>query len=261
MLKVFNKLIDKNEAIDYCIGTIINEYDIHAAHPTACYFIYGKEFYDSLMAMDKLKRNTKIGIMMKNDNTLYPKLESYLKKWLNTFCEANNIDERNFISSTRDSVLLVNKKPIKTTFEDGLVKFVNKEGEYTTYIRLNNLEVLFDSMSNNLRIKGVNTEFVDSNPTFIRLMKQMLTLLEMSKTLPQESCLRKINTIRNKYINSKDPMMYASILRGNKFIYIIDGERVESDAILEEKPGVQLVRYDNYVNFILPLVKIYFRPH
>ena len=65
MLRVFNKLIDKNPNIAYCIGTIINEYDIKRAHPTACYFIFGKDMYDQLIAMDKLKANTLIGKMMR----------------------------------------------------------------------------------------------------------------------------------------------------------------------------------------------------
>lgn len=263
-IKQFNKLIETNPNIDYCISTIIGEYDIKSAHTTACYFIFGKEMYDKLMSMDKLSRNTHIGKMMRDDPTLHPKISSLLLKWFNCFCEENNIKENDFISSTRDSLLLVNKKPIKTKFENGLVEFRNKDGEFTSYIRFKekNMEILFDSMSNSVRIKGVNQESVDNNKVFIKLFKQLLNLLEESKYKQGNlSCLKKISNIRLKYIDSKDKTMYASIERNNRFIYIIDGQRTESEVILEENENIVLSKYDNFTTFILPLIKIYFKRH
>lgn len=261
MPKVFSKLIDSNPNIDYCIGTILNEYDLHAAHASACYFIYGKQKYDELMSMEKLQRNSTIGLMMRSDPTLAGKLNNMLLKWFNQFCDANKIEDSNFVSSTRDSMLLVNKKPIKTTFENGIVQFRNKEGEYTSYIRLKNLEVLYDSMSDNFRIKGINSEYVDGNRPFIKLFKQTLQILENSKNVALPDGLIQLTGIRQKYLYSKDPLMYASIMDGNKYIYLIDGTRIASDAILPEKDNCQFIKYDNYVNFLLPLIKIYFRPH
>ena len=158
-------------------------------------------------------------------------------------------------------MVLVNKKPIKTEFENGYLRFVNKEGEYTSYIRIDNLEVLFDSMSGNLRIKGIDEECVKANQPFIRLFKQMLMILESSKTIPMPVCMRKIQQIREKYLNSKDPRMYACLTRNNMYEYIIDGEKVESEAYLEEKPEIQLIKHSNYINLIMPLIRIYFRPH
>ena len=61
--------------------------------------------------------------------------------------------------------------------------------------------------------------------------------------------------IRDKYADSKDKLMYASLLRGNKYQYLIDGERIESDGLIESE-GAELIRDDNYINFILPLMKI-----
>ena len=260
-MKVFTKLIDKNPNIDYCIGTTINEYDIKRAHPTALYFVSGKDTYDNLMNMNKLDCNILIGKMMKADPKLYPKIEKQLLRFMKTFCESNNVDERNFISSTRDSILMVNKKPIKTEFENGLVRFVNKEGEYTSYIRIDNYEVLFDSMSGNLRIKGIDDEYLKGNPAFVKLFKQMLMVLETSKTTTMPECLRKISQIRDRYLYSKDLRMYASLKRGNRYEYVVDGEKIESEGLLDEKNGVELIKHSNYIDFLLPLIKIYFRPH
>jgi hypothetical protein len=255
-MKVFSKLIESNPNIKYCISTIIAEYDIASAHPTACYFIYGKEFYDKLMSMDKLERNTEIGKMMAKDSSLHEKIAALLLSWFNRFCDENNIKESNFISSTRDSILLVNKKPIKTIFENGLVKFRNKEGEYTSYIRLDRLEILFDNISGALRIKGINSQFLDNHP-FIKLFKQALSVVEQSNSLTISEGLKKLTKIRTKYIYANNQDMYRSIMDNNKFIYNIDGERFLSDALLEDE---NLIKHDNYVNFILPMMQIYFLP-
>jgi hypothetical protein len=257
MIKVFSKLIEMNPNIKYCISTIIAEFDISAAHPTACYFIFGKDFYDNLMSMDKLSRNTEIGKLMAKDPTLHAKIVSLLLKWFNLFCEENNIKESNFISSTRDSILLVNKKPIKTEFENGLVKFRNKEGEYTSYIRLHErYEILYDNISGALRIKGINSQLIENHP-FIKLFKQLLSLVEQSSVLTISDGLKKLSKIRSKYISSLNMDIYRSIMDNNKFVYIIEGERVLSDALIKD---AMLVKHDNYVNFILPLINIYFRP-
>jgi hypothetical protein len=256
-MKVFSKLIETNPHIRYCISTIIAEYDIASAHPTACYFIYGKEFYDHLMAMDKLARNTEIGKMMAKDHTLHEKIASLILKWFNLFCEENNIKESNFISSTRDSILLVNKKPLRTSFEQGLVKFRNKEGEYTSYIRLQDrIEILFDNISGALRIKGINSQLLENHP-FIKLFKQMLSIIEQSGSISLTEGLKKLAKIRTKYIYSPNVDIYRSILDNNKFVYSIDGERFLSDALLENEP---LLKHDNYANFILPMMQLYFLP-
>ena len=262
--KVFTRLVDTNPKISYAVNTLIAEYDIQRCHPSCMYFIKGPEFYKELMAMPKLDSNVLIGRMMREDPTLSKKIGELKLKFFNEFCEANKIKESNFLSSTVDSMLLVNKKPLKTKFENGVINFRNKDGEFTSYIRLNmgrEIEVLYDGISNNTRVKGVNVEYVDGNPTFIRLFKQMLMLLENSNNLQKPELLRKIGFLRNKYINSKDPLMWASVLEGNKFTYIINGEKVVTDEYLPESPTNILVKTDNFQTFILPLVKMCFRPH
>lgn len=260
-IKVFYKLIDSNKNVDYAISTVINEYDIKSAHASALYFIKGEEVYNELMKMDKLSRNTTIGKMIRDDPKLSDKISGKILSWFNQFCENNNIKEQNFISSTRDSLLLVNKKPSKCSLDNGICLFRNKDGDFTSYIRINNLEVLYDGFSGNLRIKGVNKEYVDGNPVFIRLFKQLLSLVESSKNLSMQQILKKANLLRNKYIYSKDPLMWASVLDGNKYIYSINGEKVISDSLLPDNPSTTLIKYDNYLKLFMPVFRICFKPH
>jgi len=262
--KIFKKLVETNPAISYAVNTLITEYDIQRCHPSCMYFIKGPEFYKELMAMPKLDSNIKIGKMMREDPTLASKIGEIKLKYFNEFCRVNNIKESNFLSSTVDSMLLVNKKPLKTKFENGVINFRNKDGEFTSYIRLNfvrEIEILYDGMGGNIRIKGVNEEYVDGNPIFMRLFKQLLMLLENSNALTDAELYRKINYIRKKYIDAKDPSMWASLLDGNKYIYIIDGEKVMSDEYLPESSKNILVKTDNFLTFILPLIQICLKPH
>lgn len=260
-IKVFYKLIDSNKNVDYAISTVINEYDIKSAHASALYFIKGEEVYNELMKMDKLSRNTTIGKMIRDDPKLSDKISGKILSWFNQFCENNNIKEQNFISSTRDSLLLVNKKPSKCSLDNGICLFRNKDGDFTSYIRINNLEVLYDGFSGNLRIKGVNKDYVDGNPVFIRLFKQLLSLVESSKNLSMQQILKKANLLRNKYIYSKDPLMWASVLDGNKYVYSINGEKVISDSLLPDNPSATLIKYDNYLKLFMPVFRICFKPH
>jgi hypothetical protein len=259
--KVFTKLIDSNKNVDYAISTVINEYDIKSAHASALYFIKGEDTYNELMKLDKLSRNTLIGKMIRDDPKLSDKISGKLLSWFNQFCEINNIKEQNFISSTRDSLLLVNKKPSKCALDNGVCLFRNKDGEFTSYIRINNLEVLYDGFSGNLRIKGINKDYVDGNPVFIRLFKQLLSLIESSKNLSTQQILKKANMLRNKYIYSKDPLMWASVFDGNKYVYSINGEKVLSESLLQDDQYATLIKYDNYLNLFMPVFRICFKPH
>lgn len=261
-MKHFKKLIEKNPNIDFSINTIINEYDIKSAYTTACYFIFGKEKYDELMTMEKLERNTTIGKMIQKDHSLYEKISTLLLQWMNGFCEANGIQEMNFISSTRDSILLTNKKPIKTHFgPNGIIHFRNKDGEFTSYIRIRNLEILFDRMSYNLRIKGINKETVDENLVFIPFFKEALSTLEGGRNLRLKRGIKAFGRLRDKYIKSQNIELYRSLLDNNKFLYIHQpsGDLIKSDIMLPQSDEYILLKHKNYVDFIMPLYEIFFK--
>lgn len=262
-IKVFNKLIEQNEMINHCISTVISEYDIASAHTSAMYFIYGENTYKQLMSMPKLNRNIEIGKMIGNDKSgnLIKEIQGLILKWFNLFCKENSIHEQNFISSTRDSIMIVNKKPTKTVFENGIVKFRNKDGEYTSYIRIKDkenfvYEVLFDRISGRIHIKGINESGVSSNPYFIKLLKKTIAIIEQNKEFTYQTMLKKLSSIRNDYLNPRKIDMYRSIKDKGKYIYLINGERFLSDNIMEESDDVKFIYHENYEKFIMPLFSI-----
>lgn len=248
------KLIMSNKNINCAISTIINEYDLKAAHTTACYFIYGKDMYDKLMSMPKSERNPEIGRMCKKDPTLYPKIEECLLKWMNMFLDANDIKPQNFVETTRDSVLLVNKKPTITTFENGMVVFRNKDGEYTSLYRINGKLILFDSMNFNIYIKGINSDhtIVQDSPFINKYLKPLLSVVENTRTDGFSKTLKQLAQYRNKYINSDNLEIYRDILQENKFVSEINGDVVLSDSIIDED---KLIKLYNYKNFVMPIMR------
>lgn len=261
-IKVFKKCIDKNLNIDCAINSIITEYDIKHAHPSALYFIYGEDKYKELLSKGKEYYTVECGKMILADKTLYEKIDKLVLSWFNRFCSDNNIKNSNFISSTRDSILLLNKKPIHTVYDDGVVEFRNKDGEFTTYLRFRNakreLEILYDGMTNNIRIKGVNKELYSDAASFIKLLKSCVAVLESADKLNTGSLIKKMNYIRQKYMTSTDVNLYKSIMDDNSFVYQLNGERVLSSGLI---PGHddELVRSDNFVNFFIPILKLVMR--
>jgi hypothetical protein len=67
--------------------------------------------------------------------------------------------------------------------------------------------------------------------------------------------------LRNKYIYSKDPLMWASVFDGNKYVYSINGEKVLSESLLQDDQYATLIKYDNYLNLFMPVFRICFKPH
>lgn len=266
------KQININPIKNHIISSIINEYDISSAHPTALYFIKGKSLYDELMSMEKLQRNIRIGNMLKNNKELSDKIAELILKWTNLFIRANNIKASQFLESTRDSVMLWNKIPRYTTFEDGIVKFVNKEGEYTSYHRLHNrYTILFDNGIGNkrIRIKGIKDEIVQSSVFVKKHLFNVLSALESSVIHGRGKAVQKLKIERRNIIEAKNTKteeslcIFRELLNENKYKYLCkyeDEERVDvvfSDVVVDDEDMVLDIT-SNYDKFIRPLISVIF---
>ena len=159
-----NKLITNNPSINAVIASsTIKEYDIQAASATAMYFLKGENIYNQLMKVSKYTRNVQVGLFIKKEPSLQKKIDFLYLKWLNMFLDKNNIRPTNFLWSNKDSIMISNKIPKITTFENGIVKFINKNGNYTSMFIIKNRKVLFDSMKQKIKIIGVSDDLVESS--------------------------------------------------------------------------------------------------
>jgi hypothetical protein len=215
-------------------------------------YIAGEEVGKRLLAMPKLDANIEIGLMQKNDPTLAPKLNSMVLKWMNDFVEINNIKSSNFVETTRDSILIIGKIPTKLIFENGDVEFKNKEGEYTSLYRLSGKLILFDSMRNEIRIKGVSEKYVNESPFVTKFFKPLLATMESSSSVGMIKCMKSLQQYREKYIDAEDSSIFRELNSQNKFAHIIDGEVSHADMILDEQA---LIKSGNFNEYVLPIMR------
>jgi len=253
---VLSKEIWRNDAITNIINSTICEYDIKGAHLVAIRILYGDKLYDKLAAMDKLSRNIYIGNMVKKDPELSTKLQKLLFKFKQKFIEENGILINNIVETTKDSLVLVQKIPTNTIVKvSGVeVEFRNKDGIYSSFYKLGNKSVLYDSMTGNLRIKGINMQTVQESEFVNLYLKDLLTTLETSISLGTLECLKILKEMRKKYINFPNNNIYKSLNDKNKFIYEIAGEMIETDVEIDN-PNAKMMKIMNYKDFVMPLMK------
>jgi len=255
MAHILQKLQEINRGITSVVNSIIIEMDMAHAYASAMYFIKGKEFYDELLAMPKLARNTLIGKMMGKDDKLYPQVEALLLKWLNEFMRVNDIRTENFLEASRDAILIVNKRPIHTIFENGIVEFRNKASEYTSFHRINGKVILFDSYNYEIDIKGIaqDKSFIQESVFVQTYLKPLLKSTENSYSEGLAKSFRQMAVYRDKYINPKDKNIWRSLLHNNKFVFQGEGDKTyESDAIVDEKTLAKIL---NYKYFVMPVMR------
>lgn len=266
------KQININPAKKHIMGSMIQEFDIESAHAAALYFIKGEGLYNELKSMEKLPRNIRIGNMIKNDNTLSDKINELILNWTNKFIKANNIKANQFLESTRDSIMIWNKIPKHTVFENGIVNFRNKDGEFTSYHRLHNrYTILYDSgggiSEKRIRIKGINDEYTQKSKFVKNHLMKVLYALELSIVQGKNAAVKKLKLERSNIIkakNNKDEeslSIFRELSNKNLYSYLnqIDKkiEIIQSDVLLDNDELV-LDTSKNYIEFIIPLIKTIF---
>lgn len=246
----------KNPTINNIINSTIVEYDIRAAHLMAIRILYGDKLYEKLASMNKLARNIEIGNMQAKDHSLTKKLQDLLYRFKLQFVKENNILINNIIETTKDSLVLCQKIPTKTIIivDNVEVEFRNKEGTYSSFYRLDNKSVLYDSLTGNLRIKGISEETVNNSDFVNKYLKNLLNTIETNISVGSIYCMSLMQEMRRKYINSDDISIYKSLNHKNKYLYQIGGEMIETDVPIKRE-GANIIKILNYKNFVMPLMK------
>lgn len=255
MYKQINKIITRNDLIEKLINTSIYEYDIENAGPTALRMIKGDLFYNKLMKIkNKHERDVYVGKMMLKDKTLYKKIDALFLKWINEFLRDNKITKQKFIESNRDSVMFYNKIPVKTIFENGIVKFRTKGEKYSSMFRINNKLFLFDGYTHRLRVKGLNDNIVDDSAFVSNIIKPLMIDLEKAVINNKNNLYKLFSKYRSIYINSDMKIeMYRSLDDG-LFHYTNDaGNDVNSESYIKENDYLFLQKHLNLTNYLIPL--------
>lgn len=250
------KLINVNRMFTCIFGGLIAEYDIAHAGASAILEIKGNDVYEYLMKLDKKTRNIKIGLMMKSEPGLSDMVNDLMLKYLNIFIKENKINAKNIIHTTRDSILVYNKLPLKNIFNH--VEFRNKDGMFSTMIRIKNYTILFDSMSGRIEMKGIKDEIVKNSPFLKEFLINFLYMIENCQKNGDEKLFNTLKNMRNSYLNSTNVKIYKDILNENKLGVRYNDELIyldlNSDSI-NENEDFEVAKDLNYVNFVLPIMR------
>lgn len=247
---VLNKLSVKSEFFNTIIGGTICEYDIKSAGATAIRELKGEEIYKELMKMDKIDRNIKIGLMMRDEKGLSSKVNECMLNYLNTFITKNKITEKHFVYSTRDSIVLYNKIPKKTKF--GNVVFRNKDGIFSSFYSLGRLAIFFDSMSYKVICKGVSDKVCEESPFINEYLKKYLKNIEVNYGAHTLNFIKILKSMREDYISSDNIRIYKSLFDENRYNVKMEDDIVQLDNV---DNTFDILRERNYIEIVLPIMR------
>lgn len=249
---VLEKLITVNPLFNVIVGGTIQEYDIRNAGASAIYELKGQRNYDDLMRMSKQDRNVTIGLMQRDEPGLSEKVNECMLKYLNTFLIENNIRSSNFIYSTRDSIFIYNKIPMKLKF--GHVEFRNKEGTFGSMFTIKNFRLFFDSMRDKILCKGIADSTIEKSIFLNEFIKKYLYMIETTYG-NDVGMMRLFSNMREDYINSDDRRIYRELFNENMYRVNSPSGEVFIDNEFEEADDFKIVKEGNYVDIVMPLMR------
>lgn len=209
----------KNYTINlgYLFNNYIREYDISKANINILFAkgAIDKQLYNTLYNADRMTRQIHIGLMIRNDSTLQEILNQGIIEYKQKFFEANDITDMDIISIKNDALFILNKKPQVLTFDN--VSFVEKN-TYTSYMRLNELEIYYGSVfdSEVIDIKGIKDNDLEIyHIDFLNIIIDFFRYIEKNGS---EQALGYITNIIHRYINLELPInVYRRFRSSNDF--------------------------------------------
>lgn len=195
----------------YISGRII-EYDIKAANISILRQknIISQEQYEYLNNLPKINREIEIGLMEKQDYSIYETLQDGIIEAKHDLISFNKIDEDQIIRIANDAVYINSDIDLKFTKFGDFVEFRNKS-EYNVFCKLNNLVIFCKFLDNgdiNLDIKGLdktNTVLEIHKNYMASIIVSTIVLLERSGI---QSAIDYLSKICENYIKRKLPIEF-----------------------------------------------------
>ena len=195
--------------VPYLIAHHIYEYDIQKANISVLreLNLIDEDYYQRLYKLPRMQRQVEIGYLIKYTDGLSDKLSEGIASFRKSFFEANNIEDEDILSIKNDAILVIDK--ITNVLEFGKVKFI-KKNSYTTFIKLNNIEIYFEyntiDGTASLDIKGISDSKLELHHEYIAsVIADIIYYIESGDV---ESGLTFFSDFYNKYIEKQLPYGY-----------------------------------------------------
>jgi hypothetical protein len=244
-----------NKSIQYLVNKRIYEYDIESAGLN----VLKETGVISENTYNLWKRRSKdwivrhIGLKL---NETFKDTNARITQTVDKFIQMNDIPNDAIISRKRDAVFMFNC-PVTVLTIDGL-RFKLKN-TYTSYFKLEEFELYYNSSKDFLVIKGVDTRFVRNHP-LMRYIKKCVALYEQldQKFIFYKEVYNYIHTLRDNYCEYKLSMdCYREIGYGNPFtIYDMNENRMDKYETLPKGDNYEIVITYNFARFITPFIRL-----
>ena len=255
--KVYKYDIYLNDNYQYLINVPIYEYDIkNAGFNLAKYYnLLDYKTLDMLEKMQKRERTIMIGKMMRDNNEFNRELSDSFELIRKKFVNKNNIIDDEILSIKKDAIFIIDRKCVCYKFKN--VEFVCKN-KYTSFHRFGNIELYYNSTTNDLDVKGINNENLYKHEFMITVLKNIFKLCELKDVDRLTSYIKRfVTAYKNRDI---DPAVYRQFNSASSFIIkSLSGNSCEFglDSLYNYKITDIDISY-NYMNIILPILQRYY---
>lgn len=185
----------------YISGRIV-EYDIRSANISMLrrFNKISEDYYLYLLNLPKMDREIEIGLMIRNNKSLYDTIKDGIAFYKKKLIEENNIDDSKIVRIANDAVYVNTPMDLKITKFDNIIEFKQKK-IYNVAMKLNSV-IIFSS----LRLNGdIDMDIIGLGKNYIYHQNYMASIIGniiyMIERCNLSEAFNYINEFTNKYLN------------------------------------------------------------
>ena len=188
MSKEVEEIIQKQNYIHpsrYISGRII-EYDIKSANISMLRLqnIISQEDYERLSKMPKINREIEIGLMEKQDPSLYTAIQTGIRASKLKLADSNNIENPDVIVRIANDAVYINSPVELSKIQFGQYVLFKRKSEYRNMIRFGNIIIFIAVLENgdiDIDVKGISENNIPLHSDYIlSIIVSAVTMLEYS---------------------------------------------------------------------------------
>jgi len=219
--------------------------------------LLNSKLIEQLEKMTKFERTIRIGKLRAAKPEFSRIFADRMRATIAEFIEVNEIEDDEIISIRNDAVIYDMKYPLKKTVVNGVTFLI--KNQYTSFLHINRLEVFFNSVTDEIEVKGISDKTVKLHESGMLLF--LTRFLTLSENRAPYTTLKYLASFREKYLSKRlDVNYYREFNQESCFAFI---ERIDEHFLTENKEmksqfpigGVSNLNIEfNFFNIILPLI-------
>lgn len=188
--------------INFAVNKTITEYDIKSAYPNILYSmgLIDKVYYNLLISLDKKERVIDLSKFIK-ENNLYEEVRKGIQYYHEKFLSENFIPSSNILEIKNDAIILIDRIPKVTSFDNINYSLVDR---YNCYYKYQNVSIYLyaDQISGTYTVYGLGDYAIDLHDGYmIKLIINLLKLLKDSAIMGADYLNDLIKTYDNRELD------------------------------------------------------------